>query len=283
MDETPLEAARLAMEAAEASGSEASDGASGLAAPAAASARLRFFARLADTELFLLIEDDEAEGDAIRPQVYAVEEGQIVLAFDSEARMGAFLGAPAPYAALPGRGLAAWLSGLGVGLGVNLTPEGAGTLLPAEAVEWLATTLQDGAIPEVRDDLRAEALEPPHGLPEALLPALEAKLARAGGLAQAAVLAGVRYAGGGRGHLLALLAPVPGAETALVRAVQEALVFSGVEAGSLDVVFPEAGSALAQRLDAVGLRIALPPRPEVARPAGPQPPGTDPNRPPRLK
>lgn len=276
MDDTPLEAARRAMDAAEAA--EAAEGGT-----AAAAARLRFFARLADTELFLLIEDDEAAGDAISPQVYSVDDGQIVLAFDSEARLAAFLGGPAPYAALPGRGLAAWLSGQGVGLGVNLTAEGQGTLLPAEAVDWLAATLRDGAIPEVREDLRAEALAPPAGLPEALLPALEAKLARAGGLAEAAILAGVRYAGGGRGHLLALIAPAPGAETALVRAVQEALVFSGVEAGSLDVVFPERGSPLAQRLDLVGLRIALPAPPAPPRPAAPPPPGSDPDRPPRLK
>ncbi|MDX5350173.1 MAG: SseB family protein, partial [Paracoccaceae bacterium] len=109
----------------------------------------------------------------------------------------------------------------------------------------------------------------------------DAKLARAGGLAAAAVLAGVVYSDGRRGHLLAFLDAAPGAEGALARAMQEALVFSGVEAGELDVAFLAPDDPAARALVAVGLRFDLP-APEV-KDLAPAAPGMDPSRPPKLR
>ena len=76
-------------------------------------ARLRFYERLADAELFLLLER-EAAGDRIAPHVFPLDDGPVVLAFDTEERLAAFSDGAA-YAALTGRSLAGLLMGQGLG------------------------------------------------------------------------------------------------------------------------------------------------------------------------
>lgn len=250
------------------------------AAPEDLAARMGFHASIADTELFLMLEH-EAQGDSLSPQVFPLESGPVVLAFDTEARLAGFAGAPVPYAALPGRLLARMLAGQGLGLGLNLDVAPSSVLLPAEAMDWLA-----GMLDETPREMtaRPQELTPPTALPEVLLPALDARLARAAGLAQAAWLCGVRYREGGRGHLLAFVGAVPEAERALARAVGEALAFSGLEAAALDVAFLADEDALVPRLARVGLRFDLPAPEAVPTPAPERPaPGMDPDRPPRLR
>jgi hypothetical protein len=159
---------------------------------------------------------------------------------------------------------------------VNLGVAPSSMLLPPEAMDWLAETLDEA--PEEVEAAPEEFLPP--SVPEAVVAALDAKLARAGGLAAAALLAGVIYRDGRRGHMLALLDAADGAEGPLARAMGEALVFSGVEAGELDVVFLAGASPAAEAMVRVGLRFDLP-GPE--RPSEPAPPGLDPSRPPRLR
>ena len=101
--DTPLDRAHAAMEA----------------DPGEAAMRLAFYDCLAGAEVFLLLQA-EAEGDRITPEVFDLETGPVVLAFDREERLAAFLGRPAPYAALSGRRLAGMLAGQGLGLGLNL-------------------------------------------------------------------------------------------------------------------------------------------------------------------
>jgi hypothetical protein len=237
--------------------------------------RLRFFERLADGELVLLLER-EAAGDSLEPRVFDLEDGPVVLAFDREERLASFTGGIAPYAALPGRVIAGLLRGQGIGLGVNLGVAPSSMLLPAEAMDWLAETLDER--PEELE-ARPQEFQAPR-VPDVLVTSLDAKLAKAGGLAAAAVLAAVIYQGGRRGHLLAFLDASPGAEGALARAMGEALVFSGLEAGELDVAFLATSDPAAAAMSRVGLRFDLPP-PEA--PAAPAPPGTDPARPPKLR
>ena len=62
--------------------------------------RLQFYERLADGELFLLLES-EAEGADLKPRVFPLEDGPVVLVFDLEERLADFAGGIAPYAALP--------------------------------------------------------------------------------------------------------------------------------------------------------------------------------------
>jgi hypothetical protein len=259
---TPLDIAHAAMET----------------APDDDAARLRFFERVADGELFLLLET-EAGDQAVTPRVFALEDGPVVLAFDREDRLSAFTAAPAAYAALPGRVMAAQLAGQGIGIGLNLGVAPSSFLMSAGAVDWLAATL--GHAPaEVQ--ARPLSFHAPGGLPGRLIEGLDAKLARAGGLALTALLAGVTYADGRRGHMLAFVGAVPGAESALARAAAEALTFSAVDAGEMDVTFLAPEEPVLVPLARVALRFDLP-VPALPVPVTPGAPGMDPGRPPRLK
>lgn len=237
-------------------------------------ARLRFYERLADAELFLLL-DAEPEGDQITPRLFPLDEATLALAFDREDRLAEFAGA-APYAALSGRMLAKMLAAESLGLGLNLDVAPSAIVLPSDALAWLDATLGNGP-----HDVEAtpQELLPPKGLPESLITGLDTKLATTAGLARKAYLCAVRYKGGAQSHMLAFLDPVPGAEPALARAVNEALVFSGIEAGTLDVAFFATSDPMAASLAKAGLRFDLP---EPEQPAAPKAPGMDPNNPPKL-
>lgn len=240
--------------------------------------RLQFYERLADGEMFVLLEE-EAEGENLSPRVFPLQDGPVVLVFDLEERLAEFAGGIAPYAALPGRVIAQQLAGQGVGLGINLGVAPSAMVLPPEAVDWLATMLQAG--PEEVEAL-PETFHAPKGLPERLVAGLDAKLARAGGLAGAALLAGVTYRGGRRGHMLAFVDAVEGAQDALARAAAEALAFSGVEAGEMDVAFLAGDDPAMAAMARVALRFDLP-EPVRAEPAAPVAPGSDPAKPPKLR
>lgn len=248
------------------------------AAPEDDSLRLRFYERLADSELFLML-SREAEGDRISPELFETPEGRFVLAFDREDRLAQFAGRAVPYAGLAGRGVVEMLQGQEIGLGVNLDVAPSATLLGPEAVSWLYDTLQ--AVPD-QVEATIEELLPPANLPEVLLTALDAKLATAGGLASAAYLVGLRYQGGGQGHLLGFVEAKPEAENALAKAVNEALSFSGIEAGALDVGFFAPSDPMAAALAKVGLRFDLPKPPEPKLYEA-KIPGSNPDEPPILK
>ncbi|QUS35058.1 SseB family protein [Falsirhodobacter algicola] len=245
------------------------------ATPEDDAARLRYYERLADDELVLLVEG-EAQGGSITPRLFPLEDGPFVLAFDSEEKLSAFTGSINAYAALPGRVIAQQLAGQGTGLAVNLGADSA-MLLPPEAVDWLASTLEHG--PEAAEAVPTGFQEA--RVPQRLLDALGQKLARAGGLASHALLAGVSYSDGRNGHLLAFIGARDGAEDALARAAAEALTFSGIDAGEMDVVCLPDGPA-ARRMAEIGLRLDMPVPAAPERPA-PQAPGSDPKRPPRLR
>ncbi|WP_128253865.1 SseB family protein [Falsirhodobacter deserti] len=238
-------------------------------------ARLSFYEQLADAELVLLVEE-EARGGTITPRLFPLEDGPYVLAFDSDEKMSAFTGSINAYAALPGRVIAQQLAGQGTGLAVNLGADSA-MLLPPEAVDWLAGTLEHA--PEAAEAVPTGFHAP--SVPQRLLDALGQKLSRSGGLADHALLAGVSYADGRRGHLLAFIGAKDGAEDALARAAGEALTFSGIDAGEMDVVCLPDGPA-ARLMAETGLRLDMPAPAGPERPA-PQAPGSDPDRPPRLR
>ncbi|WP_298852374.1 SseB family protein [uncultured Ruegeria sp.] len=245
--------------------------------PQSDAARLRFFERLADSELFLML-TEEARGENISPELFDVADGRFVLVFDREERLAQFAGRPVPYVALSGRVLSGILAGQGIGLGLNLETAPSSMLVPAEALGWLAETLQHG--PQEVEEKLAEFM-PPSGLPDNLLTALDAKLATAGGLARAAYLVATKSETGAQGHLLGFVDVVDGAETALAKAASEALTFSGIEAGAMDVGFFTASEAAAALLAKVGLRFDLP-KPQAAEPVR-EVPGSNPDNPPILK
>ena len=241
-------------------------------------ARLRFYERLADGELFLLLAEEPVD-ENVTPEMFELSDHAFVLVFDREDRLAQFVGREAPYAALSGRVIASLLAGQGIGLGVNLDVAPSSILIPPEAVNWLNETL--GQTP-VEAEARIEEIGPPAGLPEQLLMALDAKLATATGLAHSAYLAGATYEGGARNHLLAFIDAVPEAQDALAKVVSEALTFSGIEAGALDVSFLRSADPLAAKLAQWGLRFDLP-QPEEAQEVGLSAPGSDPEKPPILR
>jgi hypothetical protein len=259
---TPLDKAHIAMEQ----------------SPDNDALRLKFYERLADSELFVLL-DQDPEGEDIIPSVFPVEGGTFVLVFDREERLSEFVGDVAPYAALPGRVVAQMLAGEGLGLGVNLGVAPSSILIPDDAVIWLADTL--GNRPSETEERPLEVTAPT-GLPETLISALDTKLALAAGLAQFAFLVGVTYEGNRRSHLLAFVNTVEGANVALAQAAGEALTFSGIEAGEMDVAFFAASDPICAKLAMVGLRFDLP---EMSTPAKGEPtaPGMNPQKPPVLR
>jgi hypothetical protein len=262
---TPIDIAHAAM-----AGAPADD-------VAADAARLRYFERLADAELFLLLEK-EAEADGVSPRLFPVDGIDYALVFDREERLAEFAGTSVPYVALSGRALAGMLAGEGIGLGVNLDVAPSAYLVGPDAIDWLATTLA-GAVHETRS--RPLEVMPPFDVKPEVLEAISAKLALAAGMAQSAWLAQVSYADGGRGTLLAIIGAAPGAEDALTRAISNALVFSGVDDGQIDVAFLGPEDPVCARLERVGLRFDLPAAPKPAR--APAAPGMDPDHPPKLR
>ena len=160
-EQTPLDLAHAAMDA----------------APDNDAARLRFYERLADCELFLLL-NKEAEGDQINPETFDLGEVQFVLVFDREERLAQFVGKSAPYAAVSGRVIAQMIVGQGIGLGVNLEVAPSQMLIPPEAVTWLTDTLSHSP-DEV--EARAEELYAPKGLPDPPTMALASSIAKSSG------------------------------------------------------------------------------------------------------
>lgn len=262
IDQTPIDLTHAVMEA----------------NPTDDNARLKFYERLADAELFLLLEK-EPESDRISPEVFEVQDASFVLVFDTVERLAEFVGKPAPYAALSGRVIADMLAPAGIGMGVNLEVAPSSILIPADAMAWLVETL--GNAP---DEVEAKLAEftPPSGLPETLISSLDAKLSTAIGLAQWAYLVGTVQENGVRSHLLGFVGALPDAEGALAKAVSEALTFSGIDAGALDVGFFSKNDPIAAQLAKVGLRFDLP-EPEEPQEYVQVAPGSDPEKPPKLR
>jgi hypothetical protein len=260
---TPLDQAFAAMEA----------------TPEDEGARRTFLRRLAASELHVLLES-EPEGDDIAPDLYAVEEGRFALVFDTADRLADFVGRPAPTAVLPGRVLAQMFAGHEIGLALNPGVAPSAHLIPAEAVEWLAEL--SAAAPD-RAEARPVSFAAPDALPDGLFDLVDEVLASAPGLARTAWLARAVWADGAQGLVLAVIDPVPGAEPALSRALAEALAFAGLGQGWLDVVFLNGQDPAARAIAAQGLGFVLPGQTGAQAAAPSAPPGSDPDRPPRLR
>ncbi|MEM9049393.1 MAG: SseB family protein [Pseudomonadota bacterium] len=258
MAQTPLDVAHVAM----------------MAAPEADAPRRAYWSQLLGSELHVLLAA-EPQGDAAPVlRVQPVSDGRFALVFDSAARLGAFLDAPAPTASLSGRRLVAMLAGQDVGIGLNLGVADSATLLPPAAVDWAAAQL--GSIESL--DRAPARIDPPRAEP-ALIAALDARLAAMSGLADAAWLAEITYTDGARSLALALVAVAPTARAGAVEALGEAHRLSGRQ-GAFDILFLEAKDAALAAFARHGLGFAIPVPPRPARPAAP---GSDPNRPPRLR
>lgn len=180
---------------------------------------------------------------------------------------------------MSGRRIAKMLAGEKIGMGLNLGVAPSSMLLPTTTVDWLDDIL--GAKSIVTEAV-PEELHPPKGLPETLISALDTKLANMSGVVAAAYLVGVTYQDEKQGHMLAMVDVANAAQEGVAEAISEALVFSGIEAGQLDVTFLQVDAPHIEGFAKVGLRfdipeLILPSRLEVTTP------GSDPDKPPKLR
>lgn len=243
-------------------------------------ARLRFHALLADSELIVLLQPDLPD-DTVTPLIFDLEAGQFLMAFDTEERLAAFTDAPSGYAALPGRVIVDRLAGQGIGIGLNLGVAPSSFLMGPDAVDWLAATLTQ--LPGTTE-AAITALQKPVAVPGIVLAALATRLTAMSGLASGAALASVTYADGRRGHLLTLRDALPESQAGLAKAIGEALTFSGVEAGEIDVAFVATGDTLDRRITVAGMAFDIPaPTAAPTNPVPPTGPGMDSTKPPRLR
>lgn len=260
-DNTPLDRAHRAM----------------TARPADEAARLAYYHRLVGAELCLLL-TREPEGDDLAPRVLDLSDGPVVLAFEGEERLAAFADGPVPYAALPGRVVIAHLAGQDIGLGINLGDEDCAFLMPAAAVDWLANTLAH--VPE-----SATARPTGWGAPAdpALAPVLADRLAGLGALAVQGWLASAQNDDGAIAQVLVVEDPAPGAEAALAKAGAEALAFSAAGDAGFSLMFLSGAECRALGLPVLAVPVPLSKPAASPDPVAPQPPGSDPTRPPRLR
>ena len=114
-------------------------------APDDEDARLAYYAMLADTEIYWLLEDEPAD-DVIEPQFADLEEGSFVLGFDSNERLTKFAKGTAPYAAVSCRVLAEMLVEQEAGLALNLGVADSSILLPLAAMVWMQTALEEAPL-----------------------------------------------------------------------------------------------------------------------------------------
>lgn len=249
------------------------------AAPEDENARLAFYEVLAVAELFVALEDAPL-ADNISPATIEHEGVSYVLVFDTEDRLTRFTRQATEHVAMPGRRLAELLAGEGAGLALNLDVAPSAILIPPEAMDWLVETA--GRAPQPVE-MRPVRLDTPLALPEALIAALDSRLAQAAGWARAALLCAVSYEDGQQGHLLAFTGARHETEDALARLVAESVALSGLQQGTLDVLFLDVADPVAARMARVALRFDLP-DPPTGGPVKPDAaPGSDPDRPPILR
>ncbi|MEM9318777.1 MAG: SseB family protein [Pseudomonadota bacterium] len=230
------------------------------------------YATFAAAELFLLL-DAEPAGDAVKPQLFPLEQGQFAVAFDTEERLAAFAG-QAAYVGLSGRAMAQMLKGQGISLALNLGTE-AEHILPPDAFDWLVAR----AVAPSETPIQPTAFQAPEPDDADLIRILETSLAAAASLAERLVLLRATFADAPPRPALAVGNAAPGAEPALARLITEALAIAGRDPAEIDLAFLTDGPHL-DRAIAVGLTVDLPELP-AARP--PSPPGSDPTRPPKLR
>ncbi|MEM9716796.1 MAG: SseB family protein [Pseudomonadota bacterium] len=239
--------------------------------------RLAYYGQLAQSELFLALTEEPTD-DKVKPWVFDTGQGKFAIAFDTEDRLSEFANGPAAFIAVSGRTIVEMLRGQGIGLGVNLVVAPSGHLMEPHDVEWMADLLDKR--PEETAALPTE-VNAPGLLPDRLILELDRRLSALTGQARYAYLVEAKYETGATGHLLAFVNALDGAEGALAQTVSEALSFSGIDAGSIDVTFIQASDPFAASIAKVGLRFDLP-KAEAPQPIDRAAPGSDPDKPPIL-
>lgn len=118
-------------------------------------------------------------------------------------------------------------------------------------------------------------------MPEDLRDRLAARLTRGAGIARHAYLSGTVDATGQSGTLLAVVGALPGAESALARAIAECVQFFSEQDREFKMAFIAENDPMIRHLEPVAQKIVFP-EPEPIDAKMPAAPGSDPNKPPIL-
>lgn len=222
----------------------------------------RYYQALLASDLLLPLAGEA--GENITPHMVDFEGEAHALAFADEASLAAFFAEGAERIELSGSALVAMLAAENLGLALNPGLEAGQFFLEPSAVRWL---LEGGAeAGEKEIEFKALGDVPP----DALAQILDA-IGTLGGRAERAVLAG-RADGG-----LALV--LVGADEAIAPELGQLLAL--VEAGAtLDLVFMDGAAFAASGLAQIGLALEVP---EVVQPRELAAPGSDPEKPPKLR
>lgn len=251
--------------------------------------RARILQKLADTELFVALEA-EPTGDQAQMRQFQLPAGPVVLACDLDEGLSGFLDGPSPYAAMPGRVLAAILAGQGVGVLVN--PDRASQiLLTPDMLHWLVEGLSS-ALPDRAASPAPARLSPPLPLMIATLAEpLAERLASLQGHVMSMALVAADWPDGRSGHLLSLSGVAPDDRPAVAKSLAEMLAFLPPLAGGLDIGFdlpdlPDAAFTLTAGAGGCGCggdHAGDCGDAAAAKPRQPRAPGMDPQRPPILR
>jgi hypothetical protein len=196
------------------------------------------------------------------------------LAFDTEDRLAGFSDQPVPYLALSGRQVISILAGSGLSLGFNLVGAPSPMVLPPDVMEWINEVVS-GQITSLAH--LPEKIAPPGNASEAFLKAVDERLASLEGLAENAWL----VSGDDASDLVLVVSGAPEvARPQILNLLTEARNFIAPQQ-ALSLGFVEADSEACSRLAKIGLQFDIP-RPTKLT-ASRKAPGSDPDKPPRLR
>ena len=222
--------------------------------PENSDARLNYYGVLADTNLFLLLEQ-EPSNEILEPKFIQLEGKNFALAFDSEESLAEFYGEAAAFAEVTGRVLAKMLLEEKIGLGINLGVYEGELLLPWEIIEWFVNVLDEA--PNLVQNtpkkfLRAEAF------PEVLFKALQEKLMPAVGLFDEIWICAVEYNEDETSHLICLMGVQNSAQQAIVKSINEVLSFTNIDLGNIDVAHFSYDDEVCTKIREIGIKLEFP-------------------------
>ena len=217
-------------------------------------ARLNYYGVLADTNLFLLLEQ-EPSNEILEPKFIQLEGKNFALAFDSEESLSEFYGEAAAFAEVTGRVLAKMLLEEKIGLGINLGVSEGELLLPWEIIEWFVNVLDEAPnLVQItpKKFLRAEAF------PETLFKALQEKLMPAVGLFDEIWICAAEYNEDETSHLICLMGVQNSAQQAIVKSINEVLSFTDIDLGNIDVAHFSYDDEVCTKIREIGIKLEFP-------------------------
>ena len=222
-------------------------------------ARLNYYGVLADTDLFLLLEQ-ETSNEILEPKIIQLEGNNFALAFDSEENLSEFYGEAAAFAQITGRVLAKMLLEEKIGLGINLGVSEGELLLPYSVIEWFVSVMDE---PHNLVQTTPKKFLPVKALPEIMFKALQQKLKPAVGLFDEIWICAVEYNEDETSHLICLMGAQNSAQQAIVKSINEVLSFTDIDLGNIDVAHFSYGDEACNKIREIGIKLEFPEVTEV--------------------